>query len=129
MPHPDGTGFALQTSDGTYVLAPGGGVAKFDTEAAAKSYSPEPPEYDDEDDEEDEDSHYTPQSWDEMSNDLQEQAFHKWKENTYQEFLDSEIHNWQENGGSYDEADLHPMGTCQTFSSWFRVLNKSCQLR
>ena len=49
-----------------------------------------------------------------MSNDLQEQAFHKWKENTYQEFLDSEIHNWQENGGSYDEADLHPMGTCQT---------------
>lgn len=45
-------------------------------------------------DDEDEDQPYVPEEWDAMSSDQQSDAFDKYKDQTYQSYLDSEIENW-----------------------------------
>ncbi len=47
---------------------------------------------------------YTPESWDEMSNDLQSKVEGQWFEETYQEFKESEENSWYDNGGALDQA-------------------------
>jgi hypothetical protein len=90
-------------------LAPGGGIAKFDNPTKAKEYIgelPDPYEGDDEEyeDEEEDEGPYTPDSWDTMTNDQQEETENKWKSNSYDEFYNSEVDNWYSNGDAYDTA-------------------------
>lgn len=47
-----------------------------------------------------------PDSWDMLGEQQQEDVKTAWKESTKSEFLDSEISNWQENGGAKEEANL-----------------------
>ena len=56
------------------------------------------------DDEDVDDTPYTPETWEEMSADQQDQAEAAWKSDTFNEFYDSEVNNYQEGGGAYDAA-------------------------
>lgn len=47
---------------------------------------------------------YVPDSWEGLSDSQQEDVKSAWKENTKQEFLDSEENNWIDNGGQKDDA-------------------------
>jgi hypothetical protein len=47
---------------------------------------------------------YTPESWDEMTDIQQVAAREAWKENTYDEFLQSEEESWRESGEALDQA-------------------------
>lgn len=47
---------------------------------------------------------YTPESWNELSTDQQEDIERAWMRSTHAEFLDSEINNWRDSGGALDDA-------------------------
>lgn len=49
-------------------------------------------------------SMYTPEEWDSIGDHDQRQIQHRWMRETYDEFFDSEIQNWQESGGRLDES-------------------------
>jgi hypothetical protein len=56
------------------------------------------------DDVEEDEGPVIPEEWDMMTNDQQEQTEAMWMEKTYDEFKDSEVENWYNEGGAYDEA-------------------------
>jgi hypothetical protein len=66
----------------------------------------------DEDEDEDEEHHYTPESWDELSSDQQEEAKSKWKEATFSDYKDSEIQN------QYDSGYMLEQGKRDTLTEW-----------
>ena len=46
----------------------------------------------------------TPESWEEMTTDQQEQAFEAWQETGFEEFYDSEVESWRDSGGALVES-------------------------
>jgi hypothetical protein len=57
----------------------------------------------DEDEDEDE-GPYVPIEWEGLSDDQQQQAEDAWMSQTYDEFYQSEVDSWQENGSAVDDA-------------------------
>jgi hypothetical protein len=56
------------------------------------------------DEEQDEPAPGPPESWDEMTSDLQDQAYEKYKAEMYEKYHDNEISNWHDSGGALDDA-------------------------
>jgi hypothetical protein len=50
------------------------------------------------------DQPFVPEEWDQVSNDIQEQAFDAYKEQSLQGYVDNEKQNWYESGQALDEA-------------------------
>jgi hypothetical protein len=78
-------------------------ISKYGSIQAASTalYGKDAPGFKGTDEPEDEES---PESWDEMNNDLQEQAGDKYKESNYEQALESEQNNWSENGAPAEAA-------------------------
>ncbi|HEY2244162.1 MAG TPA: hypothetical protein VGH47_08065 [Xanthobacteraceae bacterium] len=53
---------------------------------------------------EDEEGDFIPEEWDQMSTDLQDQAFEAYKEQNVESYIDSEKNNWYDNGDALDDA-------------------------
>jgi phage-related protein (TIGR01555 family) len=84
--------------------------AKPKLEALITSYdegnSAEPPDdYDEhENDDEEEDQPYVPESWEEMSQEMQDDAEQQYFSSALSDYIQSEESNWYESGGAVDEA-------------------------
>lgn len=61
---------------------------------------------------------YTPEEWDSMSGDNQDSVFEHWKENTHDEFEQSEIDNWHESGRALDDAKTAVAEQFNAESQW-----------
>lgn len=63
-------------------------------------------------------STYTPESWEELSDDQQNDIMQRWMADSRSEFLDSEINNWRENGEDLHIAKQELVSDFDNYPSW-----------
>ena len=63
-------------------------------------------------------SSYEPDSWDEMTSDQQDEVFGKWADASRDEFYDSEVENWRDNGGDLAKAKEELADTVLANAGW-----------